>query len=159
MRISELNLFSPQYLNMFSYIRGYLNACYIGLGDRVIALYPMIKIYNNGVLILSFRIIAPINHVEYLIDDFIKYDVNLYQHKADYIEVPPEWVELQTRDLLLWSDGDLVSRYKTQRSINEIDSMINDKIKEINEIDFTFQVLHLKDGGDETIFIKNHLMV
>jgi len=155
MRISELRLFSPQYLNRFSYIRGYLNACYICLGGRVITLYPQIKIYNNGVFILSFRIIAPINHVEYPIDDFIKYDINLYQHKADYIEIPPEWFKLHARDLLLWLDGNVVNRYKTQSSMNDIDINIDAKIKDINEADFTFHVLHLEEGDDDTFLIKN----
>jgi hypothetical protein len=157
MRISELTLFSPQYLDMFSYIRGYLNECYISLGGRVITLYPQIKIYDNGVFILSFRIISSIDDVECSIDNFIKYDVNLYQHKADYIEIPPEWFKLYYKDSLLWLEGDIVSRYKTQRSIKRKDSKNTAKIREINRIDFTFQVLHLEDESDDTLFIKNTL--
>jgi hypothetical protein len=154
MRISELNLFSPRYLNIFSYIRGYLNACYMSINGRIVVLYPQIKIYNNGVFLLSFRIIAPKNHIEYPIDTFIKYDINLYRYKADYVEVPPEWLKLHIRDLLLWSKGSVISRYKALHTINEINSNIDSKIREINDGDFKFYVSHLEGSGDYIFFDK-----
>lgn len=155
MRISELNLFTPQYLDVFSYIRCYLNACYMSIGERVIALYPQIKIYDNGVINLTFRILASKGHGNYPLNCFMKYYVNLNDIIADYIEVPPEWLKLYLKDCLEWTNKSILDRYKTLNSMNELEANINKKIKEINEIDFNFHVsrLGVKDG-DEIFFGK-----
>ncbi|MFZ3113672.1 MAG: hypothetical protein WA111_12100, partial [Methanothrix sp.] len=148
-------LFSPRYLKILSYIRGYLNPCYMSINGRIVALYPQIKRYNHGVFLLSFRVIAPNSHIDYSVNTLIEYDINLYQYKADYIEVPPEWLKLHIRDLLLWSNEGLINRYKALRTINEINSNIDRKIKEINDGDFKFYISHLEGSGDFLFFDKD----
>jgi hypothetical protein len=156
MRISELRLFGPEYLESFSYIRGYLNACYIYQGDRVVTLYPQMKIYNNGIFNLTFRLLAADDRREYPIDAFIEHDVNFFKHKADFVEVPPDWIRLFSRDIFTQFGNDILKRYKIQRSIKEIDKIIDIKIKKIDEIVFKFETIHLDEKDEENLFVPKY---
>ena len=156
MRISENRLFVPAYLYSFTYIRGYLNACCIYQGGRVVTLYPQIKIYNNGVFNITFRVFAPDDRREYPIDTFIEHDVNFSEHKADYIEIPPEWIKLFMRDTLKQFNNDIITRNKIQRVINELDNTVASKIKIIDGSDFTFNIIRVENNDVNDYPIPNN---
>lgn len=140
MRIYELKLFTGQYLETFTYIRGYLNAFYMTQGGRVVNIYPQIKIYDNGVVNLSFRLLAHHSHIPYPVNIFIENEVNLYKHRAECIEVPPEFLKLYIRDLMCSDNGGLISRYRQRCFVKEMDSSIDANIKKVDGSDFTFYV-------------------
>jgi len=141
MRFFELHLFNSLYLETFSYIRGFLGACYMKQGERTIALYPQIKLYHNGIIILSFRVISP--GIEYPIDSFIENDVNLFKHNTDSIKVPPEWIQLDTRSIFSQPIKGIWNRCKTWNFVKEIDSLIATNIENVDEQEFSFKVAPL----------------
>jgi hypothetical protein len=54
--------------------------------ERITSLHPVIILYQSGVLLIEFRMIAPDNSVE--ISDFIRNYVNIQQYDYDFAIVP-----------------------------------------------------------------------
>lgn len=54
--------------------------------ERITSFYPVIVLYQSGVLLIEFRMIAPDDPVE--ISDFIRNYVNIQQHDYDFAIVP-----------------------------------------------------------------------
>ncbi|MDV3002861.1 MAG: hypothetical protein N5P05_004516 (plasmid) [Chroococcopsis gigantea SAG 12.99] len=55
-------------------------------GERISIFYPIIVLYQNGILLIEFRIIGSDDAIE--ISDFIRNYVNIYQYDYDYAIVP-----------------------------------------------------------------------
>ncbi len=88
LRFSEMRIFSSEEKLTTHYLRGQLGECRLisrnGYNYRV---YPVIKLYETGTLLVEFRVMSPklkINTVEF-IDKF----VNLYKWRFDQAYIPP----------------------------------------------------------------------
>lgn len=77
------------------YIRGFLEPCVFEYEDRRIHLYPQIKIYQNGVITVSLRVISPTIPIDS--DSFIDNFLNLHFQGTRVLLVPPA--------LLLWDSN------------------------------------------------------
>ena len=128
-------------LGKFSYIRGFLGACYFKINDKTIILYPQIKLYSNGVFMLSHRIISPKD--AYAVKDFIESEINLFRFNAENINVPPELMKLDTRASIFQSKAGLVSRLSNFRFIRFFDELVDKNTKSIRE-NFDFSACPLK---------------
>jgi len=149
MCIYEEQLFNSKYLENSVYIRGYLDACYLKDDEYILHLYPQIKIYKNGTIHLSFRVIAPGKDHSIDIDKFTKKFVNLYNIIFKIAEVPPSWVRLYTRALILKSSRDIIDRDKSIKKIKKFNKYINPLIRSTKEEDFTFKEISLDVIGGE----------
>ena len=54
--------------------------------ERITTLYPVIVLYQSGVLLIEFRMIAPDDSIE--VNDFIRNYVNVQQYDYDFALVP-----------------------------------------------------------------------
>lgn len=145
MRRSEIKLLSEKYLETFAYIRGYIGACYLIQGGRTVIVYPQIKIYNNGVVTISFRVISPKR--DYPLDVFVKNDVNFPLLDVQNIEAPPELVKIYNRSIYSQADAlfcnNIKGRYKTWKLTEDMDKIIDDSTITYNEGDFSFKDVSL----------------
>jgi len=139
---SEYKLFSDKYRNSFPYIRCFLNACYLKTDTgRTIILYPQIKIYANGIFILSFREIAP--KETYYLEPFMINEVNISQLDLDNILIPPELVKSNVIGLvyeqpffyLLWN------RNKIRKNNKDIFKRLEENTELIDAGDFKFHLV------------------
>jgi hypothetical protein len=97
-RFNEKRVFGEDRALPPAYVRAFLGQCnLISEADpkSTIRLYPVLIIYESGVLMLELRTIAPDSPTR--LSDFISGAVNLFQHPFDRIEVPPGLVKLATR--------------------------------------------------------------
>lgn len=140
MWFSEWKLFSEEYRNSFPYIRCFLNPCYLKTDLRTIGLYPQLKLYSNGVFILSFREIS--SKEPFYIEPFINNDVNLSQLEFDNILIPPEFIKINSKGFALDQPllQILLNRNKIRDSLKEIDEVIEHNTEEITG-DFKFNVV------------------
>jgi len=134
-------------LNMskFTYIRGFLGPCYFTINDKSIILYPQIKLYSNGVFILSYRIISP--KEKYAVKNLIEKEINLFRVNAENIMVPPELMKLDTRASVFQSRGGPISRWNAFRFIKFFDGLVDKNTKSIRE-NFDFSACPLKVSNE-----------
>ncbi len=76
---NEMKLFPANAQLLPKYIRAYLGECELLSEHEAVKCYPMIKIFENGIMIISFRVVS--NHETIDLEDFIDNCVNLGQHK------------------------------------------------------------------------------
>ena len=73
------------------YMRGFLGKVELisssGADPHVLDLYPVILLYETGILVLEFRMIGP-NHPTEL-ENFVAGAVNLYRYQFDLVRVSP----------------------------------------------------------------------
>jgi hypothetical protein len=82
------------------YLRAYLGKCLLtstspNNAESQLSLYPILIIYESGVVIIEFRMIGPERPTAW--SDFISGGVNLFRHKFDRVEVSPGLVAFATR--------------------------------------------------------------
>ncbi len=146
---SEWKLFSDEYRDSYPYIRCYLNACYLKFGLRTRALYPQIKIYSNGVFILSFREIS--SKESYYLEPFIENEINIPNLDLDNILVPPEL--LKQANLGSLNDLPLFELYLKRDEFREeskkFKELIDSKTQIKDDGDFTFKItpMNIYDEG------------
>ncbi|HEY9625989.1 MAG TPA: hypothetical protein V6C84_01700 [Coleofasciculaceae cyanobacterium] len=69
------------------HLRAFLEPiCLIKKEERITRLYPVIVLYQSGVLLIEFRMIAPDDSIE--LSDFIRNYVNLQEYDYDFAIVP-----------------------------------------------------------------------
>lgn len=70
-----------------SYVRGHLGLCQLTSAGNIYHLYPIIKIFDSGVLLVEFRIFSPeaILNVKEFVEEFL----NLYKRNFDDVLDPP----------------------------------------------------------------------
>lgn len=120
--------------------------------DRISSLYPMIVLYQSGVLIIEFRIIAPDKPVE--LSDFIENYVNIYQCDYDYAMVStaictlaPEayQIYLNPKSKLLKRLSLIINKKKHEQAFKRL-------AKKVDFGDFEFEMAPLLSiDGKETI--------
>jgi hypothetical protein len=82
------------------YLRAYLGKCVATSTSKdeevsEVNLYPVLIVYESGVLMVEFRTIGPENVTK--LADFIAGGVNLFQHRFDRVEVNPGLAKFATR--------------------------------------------------------------
>jgi hypothetical protein len=90
---------------------------------RITSLYPIITLYQSGILIIEFRMIAPKSSVE--IGDFIRNYVNVQKYDYEYAMVPtaisiiaPEVYEYYSNSQLnIFQRLDIIKKKKNQRKV------------------------------------------
>ena len=128
-------------LQNVSYIRGFLTPIYFIKGGSRVSLYPQIKLFNNGVIILSFRMIAPDRVITS--SDFVERYLNLYQHPFEDMKVPPSLIELDHKNLYLapLPLRSIRSRWVLARLIWKLQEEIPKHIEVDETEDFTFKAV------------------
>jgi hypothetical protein len=144
MVLSESRVFNEKYLNSFQYLRGFLGTCRLKKDNRTISLYPQIKLYNNGVLDLSFRELGP-KGFEYYINSFIENELNLSRLDLDNIEVPPALIKLN--NIFRYSELPFSKKFKAfirGKSLKKANEIVQNKTKTIKEGNFSYKLAPLK---------------
>lgn len=86
MRTHEQHVLADPLSRVPSYLRIYFEECVLEFEDLVVTLYPQAKLYEDGVLLIEFRVLAGEN--PYSLDDFVEQQLNLYAHMAQGGEIP-----------------------------------------------------------------------
>jgi hypothetical protein len=97
-RFNELRVFGEENSIPPPYMRGFLGQCnFISTENEElkVACYPVLLLYESGVILLELRTISPQRPVP--LDDFISGAVNLFRHSFAKIEVPPGISRFATR--------------------------------------------------------------
>jgi hypothetical protein len=97
--LSEHRLFGEESALPRPYLRAYLGKCVLSKTQEKktsqVHLYPVLIVYESGVVIIEFRMIGPSAGIS--LQDFITGGVNLFQYKFDHVEVTPGLSKLATR--------------------------------------------------------------
>ena len=80
-RFAELKQFDRAKNFPPRYIRGYLGECMLISKDFTYTVYPMIKLYSTGVILVEIRVICP--KVEIGMERFVEEYLNLYKRSFD----------------------------------------------------------------------------
>ena len=73
----ESDIFNGIYFNSFQYIRCFLEPIYLYEHKSFKILYPQVKIYDNGVVLITYRMTSSKKQIS--VDDFIPEYLNLYK--------------------------------------------------------------------------------
>ena len=89
LRFKEIRLFGNPSSLPPPYIRVYLGQCnlFSKHDKQIIICYPIIKLFESGILLVEFRTISPNSKIS--LEDFISRHINLYTETFKKIEVPP----------------------------------------------------------------------
>jgi hypothetical protein len=122
----------------------HLNSSEEGFG---VILYPIVKIFDSGVILVQFRTIAPDRDIP--IDEFIRRHVNLGLIPFDEVEVPPEVTDLAARayyhSVIKWPLHLRLFLNKVERQHRRA---VAEKTKEIRSGDFIAWLTPLpREGG------------
>jgi len=86
-RFAELKQFARARNFPPSYIRGYLGECVLISKDNSYIVYPMIKLYDTGVILVEIRIRSPKKGIT--LGRFVDEYINLYKRSFDNVLIPP----------------------------------------------------------------------
>jgi hypothetical protein len=141
----EKDLFSDEYLE-YSYIRAYLDAFYFMLNENTYTLYPQLKIYDNGVIILSFRISGTESNYE--IANFVKKEVKLQEYKVDQVIIPTELVKIldEYNDYSrkkIWDQFNIFYWLDKRNKLKKLDSLLTKHTKTITDMDIVFNMVSI----------------
>jgi hypothetical protein len=138
------------------YLRAYLGKCLLTStsADRTnsqLNLYPVLIIYESGVLIVEFRMIGP--KTVTALADFIVGDVNLFRHRFDRVEVNPGLVSFATRAYQSAYKWNFIRRFQIMWLQVGHDIAVGQRTKKQADEDFSFDVAPL--SGPETDDLKS----
>jgi hypothetical protein len=146
MRFQEMILHGDYVQDSMFYLRGYLDPCFIGLeGNERVLLYPHIKLYSNGVLLLSFRMLSP--ETPLAIDEVVDRHVNLFAKTTRHAEAPPNVLRWSARDTILSLDGNPLKRYTNLKALGQVIEDINAASYEESFPAFTHEFVSLDPKG------------
>lgn len=120
--------------------------------ERISYLYPMIVLYETGILLVEFRIISPENSVS--LNEFIENYVNIQQHEYDYAFVSSMISALAPEVYQYYSKprANIFDRIQVLRKRRKQKILLDKVTKEIDIGDFTFELTPLPRTDDtETI--------
>lgn len=127
--------------------------------ERISSLYPMIVLYQSGVLIIEFRIISPDRSIE--LSDFIKNYINIHQYNYDYAIVPTAICTLATEayHTYLNPKTKLSKRISLLKDKKNHEKVFNALAKKVDFGDFEFEMAPLTSrDGKETITSIAHTL-
>ncbi|WP_410720286.1 hypothetical protein [Brevibacillus sp. SIMBA_076] len=143
------------------YIRIFFGGCYLRENNRLISIYPQIKLYKNGIVLISFRKMLPDIHLTS--EEFIEDEVNIVTKSFNEILLPPGIIfanELESRKSSKYRIFNRKSQYKT---IARILVTIKMATQPIHETDFSFNVIPMTtDQANEELnldLIKDMFLV
>lgn len=148
-RFSELRLFNSYPSMPPNYVRAFLGKCilYNYQKDYSVNLYPILTIYETGVMSVEFRKISLSNEIP--LDEFISEEVNRTQIAFDRAEVPPALSKLSSiaymRAMANWNMRERAKLLKLEKThANTIDerTVIDE------EKDFIFKLSPLSLGDE-----------
>jgi hypothetical protein len=158
LRYAEIRLFGEDYSAPPPYVRAFLGECeLIDSGEevtRIMTCYPVVKLYESGVLIVEMRTILarPIEIVE-----FIEEYLNAHTRRFDVVGVPPALSRIAPRayDSYAHPRRSMKSRVSVWALESGHDKAV-DQLTEINESgDFAFESAplpsSLTEGKQETL--------
>lgn len=112
-----------------------------------VILYPVVKLFESGVILVQFRTIAPNRDIP--IEEFIRRHVNLGLIPFDEVEVPPAVTDLAARayyhSVINWP---LRLRYLLSKAECEHRRAVVTKTQEIRSGDFTARLTPLPREGE-----------
>lgn len=102
LRFAELDLLNPTMYEGVDYVRGIVTPCVFQGAMGSATLYPQITLYENGVLNVTYRLLAPKDSL--LVDEFVENYLNLAAHEMNELLIPPGLMSLDTKNYLLNSE-------------------------------------------------------
>ncbi len=152
-RYSEIRLFDNDNSLPPPYIRFFLGTCILNKNDfGEINVYPMITLFESGVVVNHFRIIG--NEQKISVDDFINQYVNLFTKKFDSIDVPSIICSLAPIAEHYYKENisTPLKRYNLVKKQKLHDVELYKIKKDVQIGDFTFNLATLtKNNEEETI--------
>ncbi|MGD8191526.1 hypothetical protein ACQCN2_16220 [Brevibacillus ginsengisoli] len=128
-----------------SYIRIFFGGCYLREEGKLLSVYPQIKLYKNGILLVTFRKMLPDTNLT--IEEFINYEVNIVTKSFDEILLPAGIIfanELASRKSSKYKLYNRKSQYNT---LAKVMTNIKNSSKLIRETDFCFNVIPVVTGN------------
>jgi hypothetical protein len=101
-RFAEKRLFGEEGPLPPPYVRAYMGECRLSSRSEVFMVYPIVTLFESGVILVEMRMIAPNEAIEHT--TFIEHYVNLFRWTVDEMWVPPGLVDLAGRTHWEWSD-------------------------------------------------------
>lgn len=158
LRYAEIRLFGEDYCAPPPYIRAFLGECELIDSDeevtRIMTCYPVVKLYESGVLIVEMRTILA---RPFEIGEFIDEYLNVHTRRFDDIGVPPALSRIAPRayDSYAHPGRSMKSRVSVWALESGHDKAV-DQLTEINESgDFAFESAPLpsshSEGKQETL--------
>jgi hypothetical protein len=143
LRFGEARLFGDDIFAVPPYIRAFLGEYTLARTEcerpKIITCYPVVKLYESGVLLLELRIISPQHPVP--LEEFIKEYVNIYTGVFDEIEVSPALAKLAPRVYMNYTlpKISLLDRFRLKKMGETHDKTVNQLTEDIESGDFTFK--------------------
>jgi hypothetical protein len=111
--------------------------------ERITSLYPIIILYQSGILLIEFRMIAPDNSVE--LRDFISNYVNIQQYDYDYAIVPTAISVIAPEAYQFYStpQNNIFQRWEIIKNKNKQKQALQILSKNVVVGDFEFEVAPL----------------
>lgn len=125
------------------YIRAILYPYRFRIENFNCELYPSVKIFSDGAIIVSFCILSP--DIELEIEHFINDFVNLFNKKVSDIEIPPELLSLEAENILLTENGGIRNRIKNISLVKLLKKYIKAKSYSTKSGDFDYSFTSMSD--------------
>ncbi|MDI3095021.1 hypothetical protein QJ133_28255 [Priestia megaterium] len=157
MRHNEKTVFHSDFEGSLQFIRIFLGVCYLQDKEGKIAVYPQIKIYSNGIVLLFFRRIN--KNCDLTVDTFVQEGVNLPLKTFDSIWV---YSGIALANQLAFEQGGFYNypftKYLQKKRYEVIKQALSDEISNIrdNKKGFNFDVVQY-EKEDSEIFTIDHL--
>jgi hypothetical protein len=148
-KFSELRLFGSYPSLPPNYVRAFLGKYILHKNEEnsLIHLYPILTIYETGVMSVEFRRISPSKEIP--LDKFIKHEVNATQILFDKAEVPPAISKLVSsaymRTLVNWNMRERAKLLKLEKNHSET---IDERTVLYDDNNFTFKLSPLSHSDN-----------
>jgi hypothetical protein len=149
-RFGELRLFNAFPSLPPNYVRTFMGKCILYNEDKnySVNLYPILTVYETGVMSIEFRKISPQREIP--LDEFITQEVNRTQIPFDKVEVPPALSKLSSsaymRTLVNWNMRQRTKLLKLEKNHAET---IDERTVLDDDKEFTFKLSALSLGGEK----------
>lgn len=150
MRHYEKFLFHSDFESRLQFIRIFLGVCYLQDKEETIAVYPQIKIYSNGIVLLLFRKIG--KDCDLTVNDFVQEGVNLPAKTLNSIWV---YTGIALANQLAYEQGGIYNLPLTKRIQKRRFEVIMDALREEtsrtrdNKKGFHFDIVQYGKEGNE----------
>lgn len=143
----EHKVYHEEYSELYPYIRGFINTINLTEAGRKVLLYPQIKLYQTGTLLVQFRSLS--GEQPSYIEPLIRHDINLGRRIAQNTNVPPEIIKLSMRSFYLDSrlqpvnHPKILNRYRLRGYLSAIDYVIDNNTIHDDGNNYSFNTKHL----------------
>lgn len=142
MRFSETRLFAEESPVLPPYVRAQLGECWLYHGEGPDLIYPSVKLFENGIVLVELRMFSPDDAVPR--SRFIDNIVNGYSRPVERIEVGARFAALLPRATLLAEPVSFRDRLRLHRLLPHLESDAGRRARLSNAGDFTFEVVELQ---------------